>query len=232
MGIWLLCYGIEAADQPSYLEWFHSIHMPEKRAREDYEYAAHYLVDEQAGAAPVASQTVSPAGSSMSRYIALFCSQSSRTFFDPSPAELKPRQDELTRRMIGYRQAAVSVIATVDWSARQQQTDKPGYPVGEAMALHSFERPADEQLLGAWCAQDYMPAQIAVSGCNEIYKLITSAGQPRHWMMEDFTTIAAARSAFTRAADDGTGALAGERGTALTADDSYQLRVARRIHAC
>jgi len=184
MGIWLIYYGIDDANRNNYLDWFEDQHIQEKLDRPGYDWAAHYLV--------------TGGGSSDhgdNAYLALFGAKSSRVFFDPSPAQIKPHQDDLTREMIGYRIGAISLILTEEWTqngaaisfstsanhgAQVQPVDS------ELVRLSLFHDDADEQAISAWCAQKHFPA-VAASGNNVcVRKWLASAGSPRHSVLEEY----------------------------------------------
>ena len=78
--IWTLCYAIDDTDRERYLEWFHGEHIPDKLSRPGYTWAAHYehAVDDAA---------------ERRGYVAFFGGETSRVFYDPSPAQLRQRQD-------------------------------------------------------------------------------------------------------------------------------------------
>ena len=89
--IWTLRYTLDGQDDAAYFDWFHGEHIPDKRARPGYTWAAHYA--DGAG-----------------RYLALFGADEARTFLDPSPGQLKLRQDEATRRMVPRRREVVASV--------------------------------------------------------------------------------------------------------------------------
>jgi hypothetical protein len=89
--IWTIRYALDGRDDEAYFSWFHGEHIPEKRARPGYTWAAHYA--DGAG-----------------QYLALFGADDARTFLDPSPGQLKLRQDETTRRMVPHRREVVASV--------------------------------------------------------------------------------------------------------------------------
>ena len=99
--IWALAYDILNDDRQSYLDWFHRIHIPEKLARPGYRWATHF---EGSATTP-----------NMQSYIALFGGISTRTFLDPSPAQLKTKQDDLTREMMARRRNPFATILAYEW---------------------------------------------------------------------------------------------------------------------
>lgn len=178
MGIWLLLYGINDTDQQRYINWFHDVHMAEKLARPGYDQAVHYRV-------------VNSSAGELTQYIAMFISSTSRAFYDPSPAQLKPRQDALTREMIAYRQQPLSLITSVEWNAQ------PGNNATElktidarCIQLTQFTDTCDDQAVGAWCTQEYFPSAVSAPGCTAAFKLLGSSGQPRHLTLEAYESVA------------------------------------------
>ena len=99
--IWALAYDISNDDSQSYLDWFHQIHIPEKLARPGYRWATHF---EGSATTP-----------NMQSFIALFGGISTRIFLDPSPAQLKTKQDDLTREMMARRGNPFATILAYEW---------------------------------------------------------------------------------------------------------------------
>ena len=96
-GLWAIRYSIAQQARAPYLDWFHGVHMPEKRARPGYGWASHY-------------ESVQEPGS----FLALFAGDDAGVFLAPSPAELKRSQDALTRSMVAHRVSpAVWILAEV-----------------------------------------------------------------------------------------------------------------------
>lgn len=156
MGIWLIYYGIANANLDAYLDWFEGQHTDEKLARPGYDWASHHKVV-SGGMSDHADHV----------FIAMFGAATSRVFYDPSPAQIKPNQDELTRTMIGYRVKPVSVIMTREWSEQPASAVKgksesaPSFAETPYIKLGLFDAAVDDQETGAWCAQSKHPANSA-----------------------------------------------------------------------
>lgn len=159
MGIWLLIYGIADDNLDRYIDWFHHTHIDEKLARPGYDWAAHFKVERH---------------DQSHQYIALFGSTNCRTFFDPSPKQLKPKQDPLTREMIGYRTQPMSLVCTCEWSNAK---DKHHAIQSDWIALDVFDKETDDQDVMAWCAQQGSPA---LEQDHLQHQLLASSGAPRH----------------------------------------------------
>ena len=157
MGIWLLIYSIADEHLDRYLDWFHHTHIDEKLARPGYNWATHYRVQGEGN-----------------RYIAMFGSSSSRTFFDPSPKQLKPKQDALTREMIGYRMQPMSLVCTCEWS---NSTDQSHTIQSRFIELSLFGNDSDDQDVMAWCAQQHSPSR---ESDFIVHQFLASSGAPRH----------------------------------------------------
>jgi len=169
MGIWLIIYQVSAANRGEYLEWFHGEHIPEKLARPGYDWAAHYASDQSLeGAEPLTC-------------VALFGSQASRTFYDPSPAQLKPKQDELTRKMIGFRENVRMMILSEEWASSDTAAKLPDHPF---LHVQVFAADQADQGIGAWCAQEQFPQLQSDAGCGYATKLIASTGSERHVVLQ------------------------------------------------
>ena len=147
--IWALAYEISNDDRETYLDWFHRIHIPEKLARPGYRWAAHFE-----------GSTSTPDTHS---YIALFGGISTRIFLDPSPAQLKTKQDDLTREMMAQRRNPFATILVHEWSDRST----PSTSNDHAMALEPINSDRVDFLvinaveqgeaIGAWVVQSLLP---------------------------------------------------------------------------
>lgn len=181
MGIWLIIYRVEDRVRDKYLSWFHDVHIPEKLAREGYEWAAHYEVpvieEESISAQP-------------RQYLAMFGGDSTRVFYDPSPAQLKPTQDELTREMIGYRGDVNMFIVSSEWSTGEHRSieEIDSIRLGIFPLANKSGQQNNDQSVGAYCAQQLFPSLIPLSdvGTTEITvtKLLASTGTSRHLVLE------------------------------------------------
>ena len=121
-----------------YLEWFHHAHIPEKLSRPGYLWAAHY---ELGHGGPrfqkVVDGLVHADAPDLGRgrgFLALFGGLSAHTFLNPSPGQLKERQDALTQRMLGVRQESYSCIFS-------QETRVDGPDVARRAGHHAGPSP-------------------------------------------------------------------------------------------
>ena len=178
MGIWLIYYGIASAQRDEYLHWFEGQHIDEKLARPGYDCACHYEV--VSGGLPDHSDHV---------YIAMFGGNTTRPFFDPSPAQIKPNQDELTRTMIGHRVKATSAILTEEWfEYPANRTDHPeARPLvnSPTIRLGIFAPSVDDQEVVAWCAQTHFPTLAKSDELVIARKWLASFGANRHMVLEE-----------------------------------------------
>jgi hypothetical protein len=175
--IWALAYEISNDDRETYLDWFHRIHIPEKLARPGYRWAAHFE----------GSATTPDANS----YIALFGGISTRIFLDPSPAQLRLKQDDLTREMMGRRRNPFATILTHEWRDDSTPSKSNGETLA-AEAIHSdwldflvIDAAGQGEAIGAWAVQTLLPKlqkhNSDASKTNPItHKLISVTGAPAH----------------------------------------------------
>ncbi|MCP5152663.1 MAG: hypothetical protein H6983_00765 [Ectothiorhodospiraceae bacterium] len=181
--VWMLLYAIERADREAYLDWFHRVHIPDKLARPGYTWAAHYAVTSAAGSSE-------PGG-----YVALFGGESTRVFHDPSPAQLKLRQDADTRRMMGMRRAGSGTILCEAW--RDGRLDAA--VAAPAIRLHCIDAGGADEDLEAWLAQERVPTLLAGAGCSGVRKWLGASGAVRHAVVEEYASLAACAGADDRA---------------------------------
>lgn len=159
--VWAIAYAIDASDRAAYLDWFHGVHIPEKLGRPGYDWAGHY---EGGG-----------------RFLALFGGADARAFLDPTPGQLKGRQDELSRRMIGMRRgvdAVVAVEATAVGAAsraapafvRLAWMDAPDVAATDAAALRAV--------------QEWLPQAARTPGCEWAAFLVPVIGGSTRLLIE------------------------------------------------
>ena len=175
--IWALAYDISNDDRQSYLDWFHRIHIPEKLARPGYRWAAHF---EGCATTP-----------NTHSYIALFGGVSTRIFLDPSPAQLKTKQDDLTRGMMARRRNPFATILAYEW----RDGSKPSTSNDDAVAAEAInsdwleflviDAAGQGEAIGAWAAQTFLPKlqndnPDAAKSTAITHKLISVTGAPAH----------------------------------------------------
>ena len=191
--IWALAYDISNDDSQSYLDWFHQIHIPEKLARPGYRWATHF---EGSATTP-----------NMQSYIALFGGTSTRIFLDPSPAQLKKKQDDLTRGMMARRRNTFATILAYEW----RDGSKPSTSNDDALAAEAInsdwleflviDAAGQGEAIGAWAVQNLLPKlqkdnPNAAKTTAITHKLISVTGAPAHILFYETNR--------TRLADDAT----------------------------
>ena len=187
--IWALAYEISNEDRETYLNWFHRIHILEKLTRPGYRWAAHFE----------GSATTPDTHS----YIALFGGISTRIFLDPSPAQLKTKQDDLTREMMAQRRNPFATILVHEWSDRST----PSTSNDDARAVEPINSDrldflminAVEQgeAIGAWVVQNLLPKlqsdnPDAAKNAGITHKFVSVTGPPAHILLHETN-----RSGFT-----------------------------------
>ena len=175
--IWALAYDISNDDRQTYLDWFHGIHIPEKLARPGYRWAAHF---EGSANTP-----------NTHSYIALFGGISTRIFLDPSPAQLKTKQGDLTREMMARRRNPFAAILAHEW----RDGSTPSTNNGDAVAAEPInsnwldflmiDAAGQGEAIGAWAVQNLLPKlqkgnPDAAKTTAITHKLISVTGAPAH----------------------------------------------------
>ena len=205
-GIWAIWYelpeGPGARDE--YMDWFHKVHIPEKLARSGYLWAAHYELGH--GGARFQSvvdrlvHTTEPGLGHGRGFLALFGALSAQTFMDPSPSQLKEKQDALTRKMIGMRRQTYACIfaeeARVDGPEVKRRA--PGITPGPYVQMGNFNVASYEieDEVGAWYAQYRLPFMAAMPGCIGARKLLAAAGWGKHSVLYEYTSLEAREEQF------------------------------------
>ena len=183
--IWALAYDILNDDRQSYLDWFHRIHIPEKLARPGYRWSTHF---EGSATTP-----------NMQSFIALFGGISTRIFLDPSPAQLKTKQDDLTREMMARRRNPFATILAYEW----RDGSKPSTSNDDAVAAEAInsewldflviDAAGQGEAIGAWAAQTFLPKlqkdnPDAAKSAAITHKLISVTGAPAHILFYETNT--------------------------------------------
>ena len=170
--IWILQYDLTSGSEYEYLNWFHTIHIPEKLGRPGYLWAVHY--QGQIGALDHNENRRS--------YLALFGGISTRTFLDPSPSELRGTQDDLTKEMMGKRLSSKGDVFALEWSVNGPE----GLQEPRSIQLDFFSIRADgnDEGVGAWAAKS-LPSlsKIPELDDSKIYKLISVTSSHFHGIL-------------------------------------------------
>ena len=169
--VWMLRYHIAESDRATYVAWFHDVHIPEKLARPGYNWANHY-------AAPAVS------ANGTREYIAMFGGTQTRVFLDPSPAQLKPRQDALTRDMMALRQQSSGVIFAHEWSAGTGDATSLLPVHATDLRVHWLATESADEAVGAYAVQTLAPDLLAQERATRVSKLIAVTSGVRHVMLE------------------------------------------------
>lgn len=194
--IWAIFYDLPEASRQEYLDWFHQVHIPEKLARPGYLWAAHYEVVHPGAAFEKVlarlGKSDDPALASGAGFIALFGGVSTRIFFDPSPTQLKGKQDNMTRAMISLRDQALGFIFCEEWRAEGPDADsrEPG-TIGPVIQMGRYDAQGNDEDLEAWYAQERMIGVERTEGCIGARKLLASVGSPRHSVLYEFVSLEA-----------------------------------------
>lgn len=166
--VWMILYDLDAARADEYLQWFDEVHIPEKLARPGYSWAAHY-------------RALAADGTSAPTCIAMFGGTDSRVFYDPSPAQIKPRQTPETRAMMACRSNSRMMILAEEWIDGDPDKLAPAVDA-DRIELALFDANDNDEQLGAWLAQDYLPAAV---NSGRTRKWLASTGPVRHVLLHE-----------------------------------------------
>ena len=205
-GIWAIWYELPEARgaRSEYLDWYHAVHIPEKLARPGYLWAAHY---ELGHGGPRFQKVVDglvhaddPALGRGRGFLALFGGLTAHTFLDPSPGQLKERQDATTRRMIALRSQTYACIFAEETRVDGPEVAKrgPGITPGTFVQMGNFNVASHtiEDDVGAWYAQHRLPFMAAMPGCIGARKLLATAGWGRHSILYEYVSLEAREQHF------------------------------------
>jgi len=183
--IWLIMYDVALKDTVRYLDWFHDVHIPEKLARPGYNWAAHYeLITADGGSAMLDG---SIAYGEARGYVALFGGEDTRTFLDPSPAQIKPTQPPLTREMMGLRIGSQSLIAAEEWRVGRDAGREPDCAF---LDVTICDTGGNDEDYGAWCIQTLSPRLRSSLGFDAASKMLSTTNAAKHVTMTSFDTLA------------------------------------------
>ena len=168
--IWMIIYDLDRTHSDQYLQWFNGVHIPEKLARPGYTWAAHY-------------QIIANDDSADSRYVALFGGTDSRVFYNPGPAQIKPKQSPETRTMMSYRANSEMLILTEEWAVDSDSGLETNPLISApSISLALFNANENDENLGAWLVQDYL---VNSAGSGVTRKFLASTGAARHVVVQE-----------------------------------------------
>jgi hypothetical protein len=188
--IWTIFYDVPNEGRDEYLNWFHQVHIPATLLRKGYLWAAHYQVVPKKQRAN-ARRSDAPALPEDTGYAILYGGESTRTFLDPSPMQLKSLNDTKTQEMMARRIHPVAYIHTVEWRAEgleSNQRDPSGKPA-PFIQMGLFDASGQDEDLGAWYAQERMVLWSRTPGSVTGRKLLATVGPQRHAVLYDFTSV-------------------------------------------
>lgn len=180
--IWLIMYDISTANEPKYLDWFHDVHIPEKLARPGYTWASHYEVTDREGSTKALDLN---AAGGQRGFVAFFGGSDTRTFLNPSPAQIKPTQPPLTREMMGCRLGSQMLIAAEEWRSEAEGDSGPSF-TNLNLAVSSVD--GNDEDYGSWCIQSYLPAISTAPGFEVAAKFVSTTAPGKHVMIASFAT--------------------------------------------
>jgi len=169
--VWMIIYDLNETSADRYLRWFDEVHIPEKLARRGYTWAAHYRV-------------VRGGEEERLRYIALFGGTDSRVFYNPSPAQIKPKQPPETRSMMACRSNSTMLILSEEWAVDGDSgAAASSFQISaERISLALLNTGENDEDLGAWLVQDYLTV---FGGTGITRKFLASTGEARHVLVHE-----------------------------------------------
>lgn len=195
--IWLIMYDIAAENEATYLDWFHNVHIPEKLARPGFTWAAHYEVITDDGT--VASLNIKAGDPPARGFMALFGGKDTRTFLNPSPAQIKPNQPPLTREMMTLRIGSRSLIAAEEWRLENQASPSPSFNI---LRVDICDVGDNDEDYGAWTIQTLAPHLQASPGFEVTTKMLSSTSAAKHITIESSASLEGAKSSLVNDPSD------------------------------
>ena len=202
-GIWATWYDVAEEGRDDFLTWLHDLHLPEMLERPGYMWAAHYRViggaRDNAMFSPEHADDAAGIGKGKD-FLMLVGAASPHVFCNPSLAQLAERQSAETAAYLARRLEVRPCIfveeARIDGPAVGQRPQ--GSAPGPAIQMGSLNMQSIEAEfeLGAWYAQDRLPATAAMPGCIGTRKLVSTAGWAKHSVLYEFVSHEARESQF------------------------------------
>ena len=195
--IWATWYNLEEEGKEEYLNWLHEVHLPEAKKRDGYLWAAHYKSQEKKdilnnveGRLGHTDDSAVPNGD---RYILLFGAETTKPFFDPTPAELQETFSSETKEMLAMRIGERSGIYVEEARVDGPDVSKRSADLtpGPWMQMGSFNsgKVDDEEELGAWYAQWRLPCMETLEGCIGCRKLVSASSWAKHSVFYEFASL-------------------------------------------
>jgi hypothetical protein len=188
--IWTTIYDLPGEGRDEYLNWFHKVHLPQGLSRKGYLWAAHYKLMPNKQSVKV-GRSNAPALPVETGYAILYGGESTRTFLDPSPSQLKKGYDAKTQEMMARRISPFSYIHTVEWRAdgfESGRKDPTGMPA-VFIQMGLFDASGEDEQLGTWYAQERMNLWSRTPGSVGGRKLLATVGPQRHGVLYDFISL-------------------------------------------
>lgn len=177
-GILATWYDIDASNKAAYLDWFHTIYIPEQLARPGIFWAAHYELGH---------------GGRDKGYVALFGGKTTQTFLSPSPSQLAKKHSAETNRFLHMRLDCAEAILAEEARVEGPDADKSGSGFGLAPCLqignYNARSVAVEDDLGGWYAQERFPLLATLPGCVGARKMVATVGAYKHAILHEFTSL-------------------------------------------
>ncbi len=188
--IWTNIYDLPGEDRSEYLNWFHEVHIPEELSRKGYLWAAHYqlMVNKQS---VKVGRSKAPALPVETGYAILYGGESTRTFLDPSPSQLKEGYDAKTQEMMARRISPLNYIHMVEWRTDGFESGRmdPTGMLGPFIQMGLFDASGEDEDLGTWYAQERMNLWSRTPGSLRARKLLATVGPQRHGVLYDFISL-------------------------------------------
>ncbi|MDO8705515.1 MAG: hypothetical protein Q7J84_11270 [Sulfuricaulis sp.] len=195
-GIWATWYNLDNDDRADFLDWLHAEYLPHLKQRHGFSWVAHYAHEGGGEATRELCNILARSGEDVAcggQFLLLVGAPSPHTFFAPNVMELTWPQGVAKR--LAQRRDVVSAIFMEEARVNGPEFGRriPGGPPGPAIQMGAFRMRSveDEFALGAWYAQNRLPAIARIPGAIGARKLIAVAGWPKNGILYEFTSLAA-----------------------------------------
>jgi hypothetical protein len=207
-GLWISYYNLPDSGRDEYLQWLHSVYIPQILKVPGVLWGAHYK-SEKVPPASRLPHTSDPAVPKGADFILLFGGESAHTFskgaahyLQQAPGRFAANQTAEDRRMLGLR-SGERVLITTEVARRagpEAATRESRLAPAPCIQLGTFngDGTATEEEMLTWYADWRFDALGRLPGCVAIRQLVSVVGWAKHGVLYEFTSRAGRDSHFPR----------------------------------
>ena len=201
-GYFIIWYDLPESESLEYLDWLHTIYLPNKLKNKNIIYAAHYkslkevVHPGEKGRLSHTSSTEVPSGN---QYILIFGGQDAHVFSNPLFSADDEKLSEEHRKLLGLRVGERSNIMVEEARVNGPEiSTRSGMGLSPCIQLGNFNSGHwhEEDELTSWYAQWRMPSMEKLPGSVCTRKLVSVSGWAKHAILYEYTSVDARNKNF------------------------------------